>query len=206
MSTQPCIDRVLVHPRDPGMVVLRVGDRRIGPIRRDDADKAGATEGRRWTAALATSMQALADEVGCRADALRRLGRRDMTRALLQERLTAKWGEALAQRVVAALERDGWIDDAAYAQRRAASLQARRPMAAERVQEHLESEGVSAARARKAARTARDDGALDQAMARWKKERRDAAWIARTLGRQGFEFDTIVSALHKAGIPCNLEA
>ena len=47
---------------------------------------------------------------------------------------------------------------------------------------------------------------VDQAMARWKKERRDAAWIARALGRQGFEFDTIVSALHKAGIPCNLEA
>ena len=188
------------------MVVLRVGDRRIGPLRRDDADKAGAVEGRRWTAALAASMQALADEVGCRADALNRLGRRDMTRALLQERLTAKWGDALAERVVATLARDGWIDDAAYAQRRAASLQARRPMAAERVQQHLEAEGVSTARARKAARATRDDSALDQAVVRWKAQRRDAAWIARTLGRQGFEFDTIVAALHKAGIPCNLDA
>ena len=79
-------------------------------------------------------------------------------------------------------------------------------MAAERVQEHLEAEGVPTTRARKAARATRDDGALDRAVTRWKKERRDAAWIARTLGRQGFEFDTIVAALHKAGIPCNLEA
>lgn len=206
MSAQPCIDRVLVHPRDPGMVVLRVGDRRIGPLRREDADRAGAIEGGRWTAALAARMQALADEAGCRADALKRLGRRDMTRALLQERLATKWGDELAERVVTALARDGWIDDAAYAQRRAAALQARRPMAAERVQEQLEAEGVPMARARKAARATHDDGALDQAVARWKAQRRDAGWITRTLGRQGFEFDTIVSALHKAGIPCNLEA
>lgn len=204
MSASTCIDRVTVHARDPGMVVLHVGARRIGPLRREDAEQAGAVEGRRWTAALAARMQALADETACRADALKRLGRRDMTRALLQERLSATWGEALAERVVAALARDGWIDDAAYAQRRASSLQARRPMATERVQHQLEAEGVSAGRARKAARAAHDEGALHQAVARWKAQRRDAAWIARTLGRQGFEFDTIVAALHTAGIPCDL--
>lgn len=205
MTGGPCIDRLVTHARDPGLVVLHVAGRRIGPVRRDDAERTGATPGARWTTALATRVQALADAVGCRADALRRLGRRDMTRALLTERLAVRWGEALAEQVVTALKRDGWIDDAAYASRRASVLQSRRPMSTERVQQHLEAEGVTASRARQAAVASHDPLALQQAIVRWKRQGRDGPWMLRALGRQGFEFDTIQSALVRAGIPCDLD-
>lgn len=205
MTGAACIERLVTHARDPGLVMLLVEGRRIGPVRRDDAERAGATPGSRWTVALAARVQCMADAVGCRADALRRLGRRDMPRALLVQRLTSRWGADLAEQVAAALQRDGWIDDAAYASRRASALQSRRPMSAERVQQHLEAEGVTASRARKAATESRDPQALHQAIVRWRRQGRDATWMLRALGRQGFDFDTIQSALVRAGIPCDLD-
>jgi hypothetical protein len=62
MSAAPVVDRVAGHPRDPGLVVLHVGAERVGPLRRDDAERAGVREGCRWTAALQRRMQTLADE------------------------------------------------------------------------------------------------------------------------------------------------
>ena len=196
------IDELRPDPRDPGLVRIQVAGAVHGPIRREDAERLGLEPGRRFTKPLERALQALVSEAGCRADALRRLGRRDMTQAMLAERLAAKWGEAIALRVAAALAADGWIDDASYAVRRAETLQRRAPMAQAAVQDRLEAEGVGAGKAERAARATNDPKALRTAVRAWAAKGRDAAWIARTLGRQGFDPDTIAAALHSAGLPC----
>lgn len=196
------IDELRPDPRDPGLVRVKVAGATFGPIRRDDVERLGLEPGRRWTKAIERAVQALVAEAGCRADALRRLGRRDMTQAMLAERLAPKWGEATAARVAATLAADGWIDDRAYASRRAQTLQRRAPMAQEALRDRLEAEGVRSAAADRAAREADDPKALRAAVRAWAAKGRDGAWIARALGRQGFDADTIAAALHRAGLPC----
>lgn len=191
--------------RDPGLVRVRVADELFGPIRRDDAERLGLEPGRRWTARIEREVLALVALAGCRADALRRLGRRDMPRATLVQRLSVKWGEKTATQIAAALASDGWIDDDAYAARRAEALQRRAPMAEEAVRGRLEAEGVDEDSASVAARASNDPKALRSAVRAWASTGRDAAWIARTLGRRGFDADTISAALLRAGLPCTPE-
>ena len=196
------IDALRPLARDPACVQVVAGGERVGTLRREQADALGLREGARWTAALARRVQAVIDDEACRTDALRRLGRRDMTRAMLAERLAQRWGEALAERTVRSLVEQGWIDDRGYAERRAESLQRRAPIATEALEARLESEGVPTTLARSAARDSTDPSRLAEQLRAWKAQRRTATWIARTLGRQGFDFDTIASALHRAGIAC----
>lgn len=196
------IEALRPEPRDPGLVRVKVLGELVGPIRRDDAERLGLEPGRRWTRSIERAVQALVAEAACRADALRRLGRRDMSKAMLAERLAPKWGETTAERVAAALAADGWIDDGSYAARRAETLQRRAPMAEHAVRARLEAEGVGGETADAAARASNDPKALRAAVRAWVAKGRHAAWIARTLGRQGFDADTIASALRRAGLPC----
>lgn len=202
MSTRPTITAIDADPRDPGLVRVRLGRTTVGPLRRDAAEALGLEEGRAWTVRLEKAVERLARHEGCRADALRRLGRRDHSRELLALRLTPRWGEDIAREVVGELATHGWLDDGAYATRRAENLRRAGPVSSEMLTVRLEAEGVAPRLARKAA------GGLDRPqdlavhLRRWKREGRDAAWIVRTLGRRGFEFDTIAEALRNAGIPC----
>lgn len=196
------VEELRPDPKDPGLVRVKAAGALHGPIRREDAERLDIEPGRRFTKAIEREVHALVAECACRADALRRLGRRDMTQAMLTERLAPKWGEATAERVAAALAADGWVDDGSYAARRAEALQRRAPMAEAAVRMRLEAEGVDATRAGAAAREATDPKAMRSAVRGWAAKGRDAGWIARTLGRQGFDADTIADALRRAGFPC----
>lgn len=200
------IDELRSDPRDPGLVRIVTADAVHGPVRREQAERLGLEPGKRMTKALLRAVEALVAESACRADALRRLGRRDLSRAMLVERLGARWGEPIATRVADALAADGWIDDAAYASRRAEALQRRAPMERSLLQARLEGEGVSARNAARAAKGSDDPKALRAAVRTWVRKGRDAAWIARALGRQGFDADTIATALHGAGLPWTSDA
>lgn len=205
MSADPTVAELRSDPDDPGLVRVRVGRGWHGPLRREEAERLGLEIGRRWTRTLARAVQALEDAVACRADALRRLGRRDHSRALLKERLQARWGEPLAARVVEELHAQGWLDDDGYARRRAEHFRGRGPISNELVAARLEAEGVESRDARRAAGRADRPEDIVGAVRAWKRERRDAAWVLRTLGRRGFDFDTIASALRAAGMPCPAE-
>ena len=205
MSAPATITEVLADPEDPGLVRVRVGRALHGPLRRDEAERLRVEAGRRWTATLARAVQALTDSVACRADALRRLGRRDHSRALLTERLEVRWGAALAARVVEELHAQGWLDDGGYARRRAEHLRSHGPISREMIAARLEAEGVDAPEARRAAGRADRPEDIVGSVRAWKRARRDPACIARTLGRCGFDFDTIVGALRAAGMPCPSE-
>ncbi|NBX24644.1 MAG: hypothetical protein EBQ99_01100 [Planctomycetes bacterium] len=206
MSAGACvIEETRADPHDPGLLRIRVGERWLDPIRRETALSLRLSEGRRWTRTLASRVQAEIDAVACRADALRRLGTRDLTCAALQARLARRWGEAIAERTVRDLATSGWLDDRAFATRRAGQLQLRAPLSADMLQARLEHEGVPERDARRAAAQAQDPGALHRQVLAWKREGRAGDWMARRLGRQGFDADTIASALHRARVPCDLE-
>jgi SOS response regulatory protein OraA/RecX len=199
------IDAVLADAADPGMVRVRIGRVRVGPLRREDAERLGIEVGVRWTQALARKVRRITDAAACRADALRRLGRRDHSRALLEARLSPRWSETIAAQVVRDLVSEGWLDDRTYAERRAESLRRSGPMARDLLRERLESEGVNAGDAARA--SGGPDAAADLVplAKRWKREGRSPTSIARALGRRGFDSDTIAQALQRAGLPCPLE-
>ena len=205
MSDAQRIEETRADPRDPGLLRIRVGERWLDPIRRETAMSLRLSEGRRWTKTLAVKVQAEIDAVACRAEAMRRLGARDLTCAALQARLTRRWGEAIADRTVQDLAASGWLDDQAFAARRAGQLQLRSPLSADLLQARLEHEGVPERDARRAAEAAQDHRALHQQVLAWKREGRAGNWMARRLGRQGFDADTITAALHRARVPCDLE-
>ena len=202
MSARTVIAAVRTDPADPALVRLQVDGTWIGPLRRDQAEHLGAEAGVRWTRTLERKVRELTDAAACRTDALRRLGRRDLTRALLAARLAPRWGEPLATRVVEELAAEGWLDDRAYAQRRAESLRRDGAVARERVVVRLEAEGVASDAARELAGAPDRPEDLAPLVRRWKREGRDAAAILRALGRRGFDFDTIAGALRAAGLPC----
>jgi SOS response regulatory protein OraA/RecX len=202
MSTRQSITAIETDRKDPGLVRVRIGRARIGPLRRDAAEGLGLLEGRVWTARLEKDVERLTRREGCRSDALRRLGRRDHSRALLALRLTPRWGEDIAREVVEELAVHGWLDDGAYATRRVERLRRSGPVSREVLTGRLEEEGVSPALARKATNGGDRPQELATHVRRWKREGRDAGWITRTLGRRGFDFDTIAEALRSAGIPC----
>jgi SOS response regulatory protein OraA/RecX len=203
--TCPAIDSIETDASDPGLVRVRVGRARLGPIRREDATRIGLEEGARWTRALERKFREITDAMACRADALRRLGRRDHSRALLEARLSPRWGESIAAQVVKDLASEGWLDDRAYAERRVESLRRTGPLARELLRDRLESEGVSARHASQASGGPDDATALVPLARQWKRQGRSAPWIARALGRRGFDSDTIASALQGAGLPCPFE-
>ena len=205
MSDAQRIEETRADPRDPGLLRIRVGERWLDPIRRETAMSLRLSEGRRWTKTLASRVQAEIDAVACRAEAMRRLGARDLTCAALQARLTRRWGEAIADRTVQDLAASGWLDDQAFAARRAGQLQLRSPLSADLLQARLEHEGVPERDARRAAEAAQDHRALHRQVLAWKREGRAGNWMARRLGRQGFDADTIEAALHRARVPCDLE-
>ncbi len=202
MNARSVITALDADPKDPGLLRVRIGRTTVGPLRRDAAERLGLEIGRAWTARIAREVERLAQCEGCRADALRRLGRRDHSRELLAARLAPRWGEDIAREIVQELASHGWLDDGSYATRRAESLRRGGPVSSEMLASRLESEGVGSQLARKAAGGA--DRAQDLAghLRRWKREGRTAAWITRTLGRRGFEFDTIAEGLQAAGFPC----
>jgi SOS response regulatory protein OraA/RecX len=205
MSGTSVVAEIRAAPDDPGMVRLRVGRAWFGPVRREDTDRLGLEEGSRWTRSAEREVRRLVDIHGCRADALARLGRRDHSRALLAARLATRWGETLATATVAALADEGWIDDGAYAARRAESLRRTGPMARELLQARLENEGLDPRIAARASGDREDRAAIRQAVRAWKRSGRDAASIARALGRRGFDVDTIAQALRAEGLPCSLD-
>lgn len=206
MSQAMRIEETRADGSDPGLIHLRVGRAWLGPVRRETAAALRLLEGRRWTTTLATKVQEEIDALACRADALRRLGRRDLTRALLTARLAARWGETIAARTVAELAAAGWLDDRAFAERRAGQLQLRSPLAADLLQARLEHEGVPERAARRAAEAAQDPQALHRQVLAWRREGRSGDWMARRLGRQGFDADTIAAALHRARVPWDVDS
>jgi SOS response regulatory protein OraA/RecX len=192
---------------DPGLVVWRVAGKRMGPLRHEDARALGVREGAAWTPKLARDFERLKQRHACRAAALSMLARRDHPAALLLQKLRRRWPESVARETVAQMQNAGWVNDAAYADRRAESMTRRGAASAELLESRLADEGVPDAIAARAARSA---ATTPQELARRAKrllrEGSSPARIARSLARAGFDADTIQTAMMKAGIEWDPDA
>lgn len=197
------IEAIETLARDPGFCRLRVGAQWYGPIRRDDAERLGVTEGGRWTRALAANIVQLMEVAKARRAALSMLARSTLSRERLLERLSARAHDERA--AIVALDElvaDGWLDDRTASQERATALARRGGMAREALEMTLEKEGFGRY-ARLAAKRATDGATdVDRAIHEASKAaiaRRSAAAIAQHLSRRGFDSDTIERTLSRLG-------
>lgn len=206
MSHPTTITAVTTCPDDPGLCMIRVGRRRIGPLRRDDAERLGLREGRAWSAVLARQADRLVASTALRRTALAALGRTALSARALSARLVSRGADAdLVDEVLAGLAADGWLDDGRSAESRARSIRRRGAVARGALDSALELEGFRP-RDRRAAIAA--DAASDRDMAMGETRTRlargeSAPTIARRLARRGFEADIIREALRRCG--CTLE-
>jgi len=200
------IDEVTILPRDPGFCRVRVGRRLFGPLRRDDAERLGLAPGRGWTRAIESRVTALVAVAEARRAALASLARAPASRERLAERLerrghdAAAIGDALDQ-----LDADGWLNETASADLRAASLTRAHggAIARDALEARLDDEGYR----RDARRSARRALGAESDLERAKRaastpasRRRSPAALARDLARRGFDSDTIAAALQSAGM------
>ena len=196
------IDTILAHANDPGLLYWFVRGERMGPLRRDYAQKLGIEVGAAWNQTKARKVEHLAQLNACHAAALSFLAKRDFSQALLLRRLCRKWPQDIAQVTVDQMRVAGWVNDKTYATRRAAKLAQRKIVSPELLHARLCDEGVPDAIAHTSARAAATT--LAQLSTRAKSlfaQGKSPTSIASTFSRAGFDLDTIESAFAKARIP-----
>ena len=195
-------------PSNPNIVSVRVGRRSVAKVRASVAEELGIVPGTPWTETLAEAVERWHRFERARTDALRLLGRRDLTGVELRERLGRKTHEPDAiDSALEALQTEGWIDEAALAARYLAYLTRDRPASATLLRARLEARGVSPEIAEQALATAL--GEIDpvdaaEALARTRLpglSRHTPATQARrlggVLGRRGFDLETITEVLRR---------
>lgn len=204
------IDEVSILPRDPGFCRIRVGRKRFGPLRRDDAERLGLAPGRSWSRGLESRVTALVAVAEARRAALASLARAPASRERLEARLERRRHDAAAIRdALDQLDADGWLDEAGSANVRARSMARAHGGAVARgaLEARLEDEGYR----RDAGRAARDAlgdasdleraiQAATRATSKAPSRKRSPAALARDLARRGFDSDTIETALRRTGV------
>lgn len=196
-------------PRDPTLVVIELDGRRKGTLLRSTAEELRLAVGGRLDPSGLRRLDDAIALAAARSAALRWLGTRDRSSVELRTRLEARGHDAtIAERAVAALHEDGWIDDDRYLDRRIASLRAKRPSSRTHIAARLEAEGIAPQPIRRALHRAGLDAAQDLSAAEELLRRRlrgakDAAATRRAataLVRAGFEADTMRAAFGRLGL------
>lgn len=141
--------------------------------------------------------------------AYRYLGRRDRTVAEVRHHLERKGSDAAAiDETLAELARQGYLDDARYAQRFAEDRRALAGWGAERIEERLRTAGIDRELAAEAARGGGAEAELEAAVAllrrRWPAPPADDRERERALGllvRRGYELELAYDAVraHRVG-------
>lgn len=214
-SASPTIATIVADPDDPNIRRVRVGRRVVAELLAHDVEAMKLVPGRAWTPALEARVARVQAHADVRRDALRMLARTGMASSRLRERLEKrKHDAAVVAEVVAALVRDGWLDDEGFAESAVASLQRRGALPAKTVAARLASRGVDEAIA---AGVAKRRGAQDESVAclaaakklvkspstgaggRRLDKLRVARRAAAALARRGFDPDTIDTTLRTIG-------
>lgn len=202
----PTITEIRPLPTDPNLRRVRVGTKTVATLRASDVEALRLRVGMPWTATLEESVRRTIASLKASRDAMRLLGRRQLSRAELIERLIRKGHEQhVVQTVVDEMSRAGWIDDAALAEalreelvrRKAAGvalirakLRARKidPQLIEAISSDLATHGQGFDNALALAR--KRLGGLDDVPCATAARR-----VAATLARKGYDDDTIERVL-----------
>lgn len=211
------LDRVEPHPRDPNYRRLFVADRAAAQLTVSEVEELGLEPGDAWNAKTRARIERVLQRAAVRSAALKILGRRAMAKATLREKLLAQdHDEDLIDDVIDALETEGWIDDASFAEAVVHDLTRSRPAGAKLVRQRLEEKGVDAEAIEQAvADLEAGDDPIDAAFTFAKKQmkkmaRVDARTAARRLAgqlhRRGFEEDIIQEVIDRLGLAAHDQA
>lgn len=204
------IDRIEPHPRNPNFRRIVIKERPAAQLTTAEVEQLGIEAGQRWNASLRERVERTIERSAARAKAMSILGRRALSRAVLQEKLVGQSFDTKAvKRVLDDLEVEGWLDDAALADSVVHELTRSKPAGERLVRERLESRGVDAATIDRAVREhslheRSTDAALELARAQEKKlakvdARTAARRIAGQLHRRGFDEETVRDTLEQLG-------
>ena len=197
-------------PRDPSLIGVIVGRRRVGAVDAREVEALGLRAGGAWTGELAARVGAASERAKAHRFMLRSLGARAQSRGMALDRLRRKGVEAgVAEEVVRGLEAAGLLNDEEFAQAYARSALARGPIGARRLEQALASRRVERGLAKKTAaealagRDASEDAlALAQRRVRALPARLDERAKSRRvyayLARRGFDADVCARAVRAA--------
>jgi regulatory protein len=196
---------------DPNLRHVRVDDSAVATLRAADIEALSLAVGQRWTAALARQVEETIALNKARKQAMSLLSRRGYSRAELIERLVKRQHEArVAEAIADELQRDGWLNERAYAEDVVRGTVRRGPAGRRLIQERLQRRGVAgdiAGEVTAQAASGQDDrqAALELARRRLatmagidpaKARRR----LAGLLARRGFDDEVIAGTLRSLSL------
>lgn len=207
----PIITSIDPLPSDPNVLRIRVDGTIAARLPRSDVQSLNLETGQTWDDAIEAQVQRLIALNKTRKAAMSLLGRRGFSRAELLERLERKGHEqSLAREVADQLQRDGWIDDAAYAESIVHELLRTKPAARTLVLEKLHARGIEDETARQVADRMLGETSQVDAAASLARERLEAMQslpqqtavrrVAGLLARRGFDEATIQDAIEQTGL------
>jgi len=197
-------------PKDPSLVGVVVGRKRVGVVDAGELDALGLRVGAAWTPDLAARVARAGAAARAHRFMLRSLGARAQSRGMVLDRLRRKgFDDDAARAAVERLERAGLIDDEAFAHAMARTVLSRGPVGVRRLQQTLLAKRLDRDLADRVAREAladRDgsDDALALARRRARSlpasldERAASRRIYAYLARRGFEADACARAVRTA--------
>jgi regulatory protein len=191
------IESLTTPPESPALCVVVLSDGRRVNLARGEAEACGCVAGLAWSEALVAAIEARRHTSEIREEALRRLARREHSRAELEAHLVGRRFEtSRIAPVLDELETDGWLDEARFIERRLDDWLRRPAHGRTYLLARLEKEGVDRAEAEAALDTLylRSD---EQAAARRVAQslatgaRATPRRIASALARRGFDEEIV---------------
>lgn len=202
------ITAVTANKRDPNLCDVRVGDRRVASLRRASVEAIGLKAGLPWNSAVAAATKSAISAERAHRDAMMLLSRRPYSKVELAARLAKRGHDAdVVARIVAEAERDGWLDERAYARDIVRGAISRKPAGRKLIEQKLRKRGVAFDAAQAAVREAakhQDDRQSAYELGRRRLATMGCAAphtalrrVAGLLARRGFEEDAVEAALER---------
>jgi SOS response regulatory protein OraA/RecX len=212
-DSPPIITAIAPNPDEPNLRTVMVDEQAVLSLPANAIDTLALDVGQPWTSALEASARLEVTVTQARAEALAMLGRKDLSCAELSDRLEAcGYEQAAAQRAVALLAAERWLDDEALAQTIVGKMLAGRPAGPELLTERLLQRRIDAALAQRVVETALEGKDLiEQATSLADRQLGDdrqmasVRRVAAALQRRGFHDDTIAAALDRLGLADGIE-
>lgn len=191
------IKSILEIERSPECCELALSDGRRPRLLHSEAEASGCRIGAAWSPDRVAAIERRREVAGIREEALRRLGRREHSRAELAAHLARRgFGEAPIAEALDALEADGWLDESRFIEGRLDEWLRRPAHGRAWLVARLEKDGVDRAEAETALATLYPPEAERAAARRVARSlaaapRATPRRIAAGLARRGFEEEIV---------------
>lgn len=209
LPEQGVITSIDVPPNDPNLRRVRVDGRIAARLTAEEVEQLGLAEQMAWDASLADRVAERLVFRRARKAAMNLLAQRGFSIQAMRERLMNRgFSESIAQSVVEALQRDGWLDDERLAHDLVESLCREKPAGTALIVDKLRQRGIDDVLAQRIAEQTREsqseyDAAMQFAEKRLAKmpdnldDAAKARRLAGALARRGFEQEIVEDVVRR---------